>query len=151
MLGPERYSELIVEAYGEAAAAALEACTKPINKMNALVCYYPTAFPPPRMGFPPNLKILVHQAIDSRSPPTAYPSFHYPHATKGFAEIGSSQYEKISANLAWSRTLGLVRKGFSIEPDLEKIWEEHLARKRYFSRFPCRLTRCLQSNFLKRV
>ena len=36
-------------------------------------------------------------------------------------------YEKISAGLAWSRTLGVVRKGFGIEVDLEAVWERHMA------------------------
>lgn len=116
-------------AYGDAATAALEACTKPIYKMKALVCYYPSAYPPARVGFPPNLKVLLHLASDSPGPPIPYPTFSYPHATRGFAEPGSPQYERISADLSWSRTLGVVRKGFGIEQDLESIWENHLARK----------------------
>ena len=116
-------------AYGDAAAAALEVCTKPINKMNALVCYYPTHFPPPKMGFPPNLKILLHLALDTPNPSFHFRTFSYPHAMAGFAEAGSSRYEKISSNLSWSRTLEAVREGFDIKPDLEAIWDNHLARK----------------------
>ena len=35
----------------------------------------------------------------------------------------------MSASLAWSRTLAVVRKGFGIEVDLEKVWEEHIERR----------------------
>ena len=96
--------------------------------MNALVCYYPSAYPPPKSGFPPNLNVLLHLALDSPQPPSKFPSFSYPDALRGFAEPSSKNYEKISTDLAWSRTLALVRKGFSIEPDLEGIWDNHLAR-----------------------
>ena len=138
-------------AYGDAAAAALEACTKPINKLNALVCYYPSSFPPSETGFPPNLKVMVHQALDSPTPQMACPVFTYPDAMRGFGEPGSAQYEKISTNLAWSRTLGLVRQGFGIEPDLEAIWDNHLARKHSSSEPQALLTNCLKSSFPKRV
>ena len=124
-----KITALTQPAYGDAAAAALEACTKPLNKLNALVCYYPSSYPPASAGFPPNLKVLLHLAMDSQNPPSSFPTFTYPHALRGFAEVGSPQYEKISTNLAWSRTLGAVRKGFGIELDLENVWENHLARQ----------------------
>lgn len=58
-----------------------------------------------------------------------YHSYAYPHAETGFAEEDLETYDKVSASLAWTRTLAAVRKGFGIEVDLEKVWEEHLACK----------------------
>lgn len=59
-------------------------------------------------------------------------SYSYPEAQPGFAEVDLEEYDQVSASLAWTRTLAAVRKGFEIEVDLEKVWEEHIARK--FSR-----------------
>ena len=38
-------------------------------------------------------------------------------------------FHKVSANLAWSRTLATLRKGLEIEVDLERIWENHTERE----------------------
>ncbi|MCJ1439105.1 hypothetical protein MMC27_008496 [Xylographa pallens] len=51
----------------------------------------------------------------------------YPHADAGFAEVGRETYDKASAGLAWSRTLGVIRSAFGIQVDLEEVWEDHLA------------------------
>lgn len=112
-------------AYGEAAEVVLEVALKPLNKLCALVAYYPNKLPPPGAGFPPSLNVVVHLA--GQNPP--YPKFHsytYPHAANGFAEEDLDQYDRVSASLAWTRTLATVRKGFEIEVDLEKIWEDHV-------------------------
>lgn len=45
----------------------------------------------------------------------------------GFAEHDLDEFNKVAASLAWTRTLGTLRKAFNIEVDLEKIWEEHVA------------------------
>ena len=96
-------------------------------KLCALVAYYPNVLPNPSAGFPSSLKVLVHLAGTQTVGGPQYPSYNYPHAQSGFAEGDLDEYDKISASLAWSRTLGIVRKGFGIEKDLEKAWEEHLA------------------------
>lgn len=60
------------------------------------------------------------------------PKFHsysYPEALPGFAEVDLEEYDQVSASLAWTRTLAAVRKGFEIDVDLEKVWEEHTTRK----------------------
>jgi len=51
----------------------------------------------------------------------------YPDASAGFAEANCDEYDKVSASLAWSRTLGAVRRAFGIQVDLEEVWENHLA------------------------
>ncbi len=38
-------------------------------------------------------------------------------------------FDRVSANLAWSRTLATLRKGFEVEVDLERIWENHTERE----------------------
>lgn len=55
-----------------------------------------------------------------------YKCFVYPDAVPGFAESDLDEYDRISAGLAWTRTLGVVRKAHEIDVDLESIWEEHL-------------------------
>jgi hypothetical protein len=113
-------------AYSEAATVALETCLKPVSKLCVLVCYYPTRCPSSNASFPPSLKVQVHLASSQRFG-TKYPSFTYPDAVAGFAEEDLDEYDKVSARLAWSRALGVVREGFGITVDLEKIWEDHLA------------------------
>ena len=53
----------------------------------------------------------------------------YPEAQPGFAEVDLGEFDKVSANLAWSRTLATLRKGFELEVDLERIWENHTERE----------------------
>ena len=56
-------------------------------------------------------------------------SYSYPEVQPGFAEVDLEEYDQVSASLAWTRTLAAVRKGFEINVDLEKVWEEHIARE----------------------
>ena len=58
-----------------------------------------------------------------------YKSYAYPQVEPGFAEAGLDEYERVSAGVAWSRTLKTVRKGFEMEVDLEQVWEDHVARE----------------------
>jgi hypothetical protein len=59
------------------------------------------------------------------------PAFkHYEYeARPGFAEHNNVNYNAVEAGLAWSRTLGCVRKGFKREADLEEPWVENLKGK----------------------
>jgi SnoaL-like domain len=99
---------------------------KPMPKLCALVAYYPTQLPTATTAFPPSLLVQIHIA-SSQNFVTRHPSFTYPETTSGFAEHDSEQYDKIGSRLAWSKTLGLMRKGFGIDVDLEAIWENHTA------------------------
>ena len=101
---------------------------KPMPKFCTLVCYYPDSFPSTLTGLPPNLDVLLHLAANQRQAPR-YPNYTYPDCSAGFAEVDSPTYDKLSANIAWTRTLNVVRKGFDVEVDLEDAWEKHLARK----------------------
>ncbi|KAL8930761.1 MAG: hypothetical protein Q9208_000302 [Pyrenodesmia sp. 3 TL-2023] len=111
-------------AYGEAAEVVLETALKPMPKLCALIAYYPDRLPPPAAGFPPSLRIITHLAGSQPEAPKFH-SYSYPQAEPGFAEHDLDQFDKVSAGLAWTRSLELVRKGFDIEVDLEGIWEDH--------------------------
>ena len=111
--------------YGDAAAIILNECSKPMSKLCAVVAYYPTQYAKTSAGYPPNTEVLVH-AAGAQKVPLKCRSYNYPHADIGFAEAGLKTYDKVSAGLAWSRTLGVVRKGFGIHVDLESIWENHI-------------------------
>ena len=113
-------------AYGDAASVVLEVAVKPIPRLCALVAYYPGTVPAPGAGFPIGHNVAFHLA----GPPINAPNcrfYSYPGAEAGFAEENLAQYDRISASLAWSRTLSILRKGFDIEMDLEKIWDDHVA------------------------
>ncbi|KAI9800176.1 MAG: hypothetical protein M1833_003503 [Piccolia ochrophora] len=118
----EKYA---VIAYGEAAAQALLVHQLPMPKLCALVAYYPSRIDYPNMTFPPGLLVQVHLASSQSFAPN-FASYSYPDTKPGFAESDSAQFERVSSGLAWSRSLGMVRKGFGIEVDLEKIWDHHL-------------------------
>ncbi|KAK2793652.1 hypothetical protein FQN51_001163 [Onygenales sp. PD_10] len=114
-----------IVAYGEAAALVLQACTKPMPKLRAVVAYYPTRLPQPFGGFPSQLVLKVHLA-GSQNFSGKYHCYHYVHSQVGFAETDVPEYDEISARLAWSRTLACLREGFEIHRDIESVWEQHV-------------------------
>ena len=113
-------------AYGDAASVALDVAVEPIPKLCALVAYYPGTVPAIGAGFPTSHNVAVHLAGPLSNDPNCR-FYSYPGAEAGFAEKNLEQYDKISASLAWSRTLSILRKAFDIEVDLEKIWDDHVA------------------------
>ncbi|KAF2098771.1 dienelactone hydrolase-like protein [Rhizodiscina lignyota] len=56
----------------------------------------------------------------------SYPSYTYLEVEPGFAEHDLEEYDKVAERLAWTRSLAAVRKGFQVEVELEKVWENHL-------------------------
>ena len=113
-------------AYGDAAAVALDVAVKPIPKLCALVAYYPGTVPVTGVEFSTGLNVIVHLAGPLSNAPNCR-FYSYPGVEAGFAEENLEQYDKVSASLAWSRTLSILRKDFDIEVDLEKIWDDHVA------------------------
>jgi SnoaL-like domain len=99
---------------------------KPMPKLCAIAAYYPTRLPTASNAFPPSLSVQIHIA-SSQNFGTRHPSYTYPDTAAGFAERDSEQHDKIGARLAWSRTLGFIRRAFGINVDLEAIWENHTA------------------------
>ncbi|EED14271.1 dienelactone hydrolase [Talaromyces stipitatus ATCC 10500] len=53
----------------------------------------------------------------------SYTAFTYDFADPGFAEHDLDEYDHASAELAWSRTLDVMRKAFRKDADLERPWE----------------------------
>ncbi|KAG9192305.1 hypothetical protein G6011_11039 [Alternaria panax] len=58
-----------------------------------------------------------------------YPCFTYEGVDAGFAEHDLDEYDAVADALAWSRSLSIVRKGFSAEVDLERVLEENEEQK----------------------
>lgn len=129
---------IIQTAYGTPASLALEACSQPMPKLCALIAYYPPSLPHVNAGFAPSVRVLAHLAGKVSSAPK-WASYTYPDAQAGFAEEGTEAYEKVSAALAWSRTLGVLRKAFDIEVDLEGVWERHVECTSDVFRLVCRI------------
>lgn len=115
-------------AYGEAASVALDVAVKPIPRLCTLIAYYPEKVSASSARFPTSLNIAIHFAGPQSKTPNCR-CYSYSGVEAGFAEEDSDQYDKVSASLAWSRSLAALRKGFEIEVDLEKIWDDHVARE----------------------
>lgn len=113
-------------AFGEAASLCLDACMKPMPKLCVLAAYYPTRLPTTSNAFPNSLLVQIHIASAQQSG-TRYPSYTYSDTASGFAEHDSDKYDKVGSRLAWSRILGLMRRGLGIDVDLETIWDNHTA------------------------
>lgn len=114
--------------YGDAAAAILETCVKPISRLSTVVAYYPTELPKASAVYPSSLHVVLHQA-GAQDAAVQCKSYRYPHAEVGFAEANLDTYDKVSAGIAWSRTLAAVRQTFDMQVDLEEVWETHLSCK----------------------
>ncbi|RJE21365.1 dienelactone hydrolase [Aspergillus sclerotialis] len=132
------------------------------SRLCALIAYYPTNIPDTRSRFPHSLRVLVHLAgknVDMTTTPTAlglqgkrrrqmkqinpgigtgerlnigYPAYTYEYVQPGFAEYDLDEYDKLAADISWTRSLDVLRKGFGKQVDLEKGWEEHQEGK-FFS------------------
>ncbi|OJD23331.1 hypothetical protein ACJ73_05318 [Blastomyces percursus] len=118
----EKYA---IVAFGEAASLVLEACTKPMPKLCAVVAYYPPRIPRPTGDFPSQLHLTIHLAGTQKFG-GGNNSYTYLHAKPGFAELGNPEYDEISTRLAWSRTLACLLQGFEIYRDIEPVWERHI-------------------------
>merc|ERR1711939_216440 len=115
-----------IVAYGDAATLALEVAIRPMPKLAALIAYYPPYMPRASTGWPMTLPIQVHLA-SSQKFGTTLPSFKYENTQDGFAEHDLDEYDKAAATLAWSRSLTVLRRAFSMDDrwDLEAIWDNH--------------------------
>ncbi|KAI2468462.1 NTF2-like protein [Annulohypoxylon bovei var. microspora] len=133
----------------------------PDFKLSCLVAYYPTRIPDPRTRFPGGVHVLVHLAsgeavgivkqtqmvgiqgkkrIVKRTIDRgmgaggvlqmSYPSYTYD-ATPGFAEHDLEEFDRVSAELSWSRSLTTVSRAFRKDVDLEKVLEQNVESKFY--------------------
>jgi hypothetical protein len=62
----------------------------------------------------------------------SFQAYKYHGVEEGFAESDLDEYDVHAAGLAWSRSLGVVRKALRIASDIERIRDEQLDRM-----FPC--------------
>jgi hypothetical protein len=59
----------------------------------------------------------------------SFQAYKYPGVEEGFAESDLDEYDAAAAGLAWSRSLGVVRKALRIASDIERIRDEQLDRR----------------------
>ncbi|KAL4787628.1 hypothetical protein BJX76DRAFT_302207 [Aspergillus varians] len=130
-----------------------------VSRLCAIVCYYPTNIPDTRSHYPQTVRLLTHLAgdvIDVTTTPTllglqgkkkrstrqinpgigtgeqleiGHRAYTYSDAEPGFAEVDQDEYNRIDADLAFTRTLEVLRRAYGQDRDLEKPWEEHLQGK----------------------
>jgi hypothetical protein len=112
-------------AFGSAATACLDFYAEAQPHCAALVAYYPTSIENPLVRFPAGLRVVTHLASSQNFKPAWANCFTYEGVLPGFAERDLEEFESVAAGLAWSRTLGVLRKAFGVEGDLERVWEEH--------------------------
>lgn len=58
----------------------------------------------------------------------SFQAYKYPGVEAGFAESDLDEYDAAAAGLAWTRTLGVVKKALRIASDIERIRDEQLDR-----------------------
>lgn len=54
-----------------------------------------------------------------------FPTYTYEYVQPGFAEHDLDEYDRLASELAWMRSLHVLRRGFGKDLDLEGRWEEH--------------------------
>lgn len=118
-----------IVAFGTAATVCLQLAQKPMPRLCAMVVYYPDVLPSPNFKYPTQLPLIMHLSGAQSLSGTTMKTYWYRGTEAGFAEMDLAEYDPVAAGLAWSRTLGAVRKGFKINVDLESVWEEHLQHK----------------------
>ncbi|KAK6953784.1 hypothetical protein Daesc_003746 [Daldinia eschscholtzii] len=144
----------------------------PEFKLCCLIAYYPTRIPDTRTKFPGGIHVLVHlttgeevgivkqtqmvgiqgkkrtvnRKIDrgigaGGTMQVSYPSYTY-NAVPGFAEHDLDEFDRVSAELSWSRSLATARRAFRRDVDLEKVLEQNIERaigseelQRFYSEF----------------
>ncbi|RPA90234.1 hypothetical protein L873DRAFT_1718632 [Choiromyces venosus 120613-1] len=116
-------------AFGQSAFYALSLATSSLPSLTVVIAYYPPMLPSAPRGFHPGIKVLIHLpasapfSVSGRGVKVSV----YDGAEAGFAEEeGEGSYDKVSAGLAYSRTLALLRETVGPEVDLEGIWSEHM-------------------------
>ncbi|CAF9929996.1 MAG: hypothetical protein GOMPHAMPRED_005536 [Gomphillus americanus] len=153
MTGINEYYSIV--GFGDAAAKVLDHHTHSSPRLVAIIAYYPSFIPDPtRNSYPLNTTILVHLANGSLGirkrpeilgiqgkPKTVkrrvargiglggemkfnFPSYKYD-SPVGFAEEDLEDHDPIAAELAWSRTLRVLREAFGMKVDIEKIRDEY--------------------------
>lgn len=123
-------------------------------KLCAIIAYYPSAIPPPSTKFPNSIRVLVHLAgneigvrrtpevlgiqsskkktVRKRVDPGAgyggclqlgFKAYTYD-AEPGFAEHDLDEYDAVNEQLAFSRSLGVVKRAFRIDEQLDVVRDQ---------------------------
>ncbi|QIX00734.1 hypothetical protein AMS68_006251 [Peltaster fructicola] len=140
-----------VVAFGDAAAAVLQAYVKPRSpRLVAIAAYYPSSIPEPSTKY--TIKVVVHLAgeeVDVRRYPEVlgiqstktrttrkridsgtgyggclqlgFKSYYYDDCEPGFAENDLDEYDAIAADVAFSRSLEAIKRAFRLEDEIESI------------------------------
>ncbi|KAI5861506.1 NTF2-like protein [Durotheca rogersii] len=66
-------------------------------------------------------------------PDHAYPAYAYADAAPGFAERDLPQFDRVAADLAWSRSLAAARRAFRLDVDVEEVVDRNIEAK-FFQR-----------------
>lgn len=134
----------------------------PEFKLGLLIAYYPTTIPDPQGRFPSAIRTLVHlpagedvgvtkqsqlvgiqgkRRVDRKRIEAgsgvggmlrlAWPAYTY-QAEQGFAERDMEEYNRVSAELAWSRSLAAAKKVFGNGNELEA---EQVVETNSYSKF----------------
>lgn len=56
----------------------------------------------------------------------SYPSYKYEGVESGFAEHDLEEYDAVAESLAWTRSLGVLRRAFGMYDDIERTRDQHL-------------------------
>lgn len=114
--------------YGDAAGVVLKFAQKPVHKCCAIIAYYPSQLPSPKHKYPSLLQVVVHIAGLSQQSPEPqeceWKCYRYDNCSLGFADPSARNHEPGEANLAASRSLAAIRRGFKKEVDIEPIVDE---------------------------
>jgi len=113
-------------AYGEAATILLDIATKPMPHCCSLICYYPTKIPHPNQKYPSSINLVVHLA-EKQGLAANFPTYIYPGVEEGFAENDLDLFDPVAADLAWTRSLSSIRKGFKQVVDLDSVKDKFAA------------------------
>ena len=88
----------------------------------------------------------VGHAVRGQPLQLGYPTYTYD-AVPGFAERDLDEYDKVSAELAWSRSLAAARKAFQRAPNMELALEQNVQGKQARARLYCGLSRSMARSY----
>jgi hypothetical protein len=110
----------------------LDVAVKPWPHLCALICYYPSVLNYPHAKYPTSLNLTVHLAASQGFGPN-FKYFAYDGVDAGFAEHDCDEFDRTNADLAWSRSLTAVKRGFKKDNHdaNEEVWDNHQLAQQY--------------------
>lgn len=113
--------------FGDGAGACLDALAA--GEIDCAAIYDPPDPAAATAAATPDRPVVVHMAGSDAPPPTwpVIATHAYPDCASGFALEGDNADSRPYADLAFSRTLGLLRRILGPWYDLSALWEAHVA------------------------